>query len=85
MNNDTLLYFAALCDFRINNTDMATEKFNRIKPDSEFYDKALYRLALAHWTKDRNKDAKVLLEKVIATTKNSSLKKEAEKALRAIP
>jgi len=85
MNNDTLLYFAALCDFRINNTDMATEKFNRIKPDSEFYDKALYRLALAHWTKGRNKDAKVLLEEVIATTKNSSLKKEAEKALRAIP
>jgi|APTNR8051073442_1049403.scaffolds.fasta_scaffold02409_5 tetratricopeptide (TPR) repeat protein len=84
MSNDTLLYFSALCDFRIKNTDMAANKFERIESDSEFYDKALYRLAMAHWTKGRNKDARVLLEEVIATTKDQALKEEAVKALRAI-
>lgn len=83
-SNDTILYFSALCDLRIKNTDMAANKFERIKSESEFYDKALYRLAIAHWSKGRNKDAKILLEEVIATTKDSALMKEAKKALRAI-
>jgi TolA-binding protein len=84
LSNDTLLYFSALCDFRIKNTDMAANKFERIASDSEFYDKALYRLAITHWSNGRKKDAKILLEEVIATTKDQALKEEAVKALRAI-
>ncbi|UYN85249.1 MAG: hypothetical protein KIT51_10100 [Cyclobacteriaceae bacterium] len=83
--NDTLLYYSGLCDFRLKNTDMASDKFERIKPESEFYEKALYRLAITHWTNNRSIDAKVLLEEVIATTKDSTLKEEAKKALNAIP
>jgi hypothetical protein len=63
---------------------MAANKFERIESDSEFYDKALYRLAITHWSNGRKKDAKILLEEVIATTKDQALKKEAVKALHAI-
>jgi hypothetical protein len=64
---------------------MASDKFERIQQESEFYEKSLYRLAIIHWTNNRPKDAKVLLEEVIATTKDSTLKAEAKKALAAIP
>lgn len=85
VTNDTLLYYSALCDFRLKNTAMAADKFERIKSDSEFYERALYRLAITRWTNNRPKDAKILLEEVIATTKDSNLKAEAKRALDAIP
>ncbi len=84
-NNDTLLYYSAVCDFRLKNTAMASNKLEQIKPESEFYEKALYRLALVYWTNNRPKDAKMLLKEVIATTKDPALKAAAQKALKAIP
>lgn len=83
--NDTLLYFSALCDFRLKDTTMASDKFNQINQESEFYEKALYRLAMIQWINNRPKEAKILLEEVIATTKDSDLKKDAKRAINAIP
>jgi tetratricopeptide (TPR) repeat protein len=83
--NDTLLYYSALCDFRTDKTAEALEKFEQIGPESEFYEKALYRLALIYWKNKKTREAKALLKEVMATTEDSNLKREGEKALRAIP
>ncbi|HMP98266.1 MAG TPA: hypothetical protein PKC24_00705 [Cyclobacteriaceae bacterium] len=82
--NDTLLYYSGLCDYRNKNLIPAIEKWENIKPTSKFYDKALFRLALAFWEKEDEVRARLLLEEVLTSTENAELKNEAAKAFKAL-
>lgn len=81
--NDTLLYFAGLCDFRNKKNESAIQKWNQIEASSMFFKKAEYRLAIAYWSIGDEKKAVELLQK-IRSEENNILREESVKALNAI-
>jgi tetratricopeptide (TPR) repeat protein len=81
--NDTLLYFAGLCDFRTKKNELAIKKWNQIETSSIFFTKTEYRLALAYWSLGDEKKAVELLKK-IGKEKNNPLRKESAQALDAL-
>ncbi|MBS1558490.1 MAG: hypothetical protein JST69_07145 [Bacteroidetes bacterium] len=78
--NDTLLYFSGLCDFRTEQIRLATVKLNSIIPQSEFYNKARYRLALCYWIEGNIEEATKILDDI----KDGDIKMEVEKVLQAL-
>lgn len=81
--NDTLLYFAGLCDFRNKKNELAIQKWNEIEASSTFFVKTEYRLAIAYWSIGAEKKAVELLEK-IGKEENNILRVESERALNAL-
>jgi tetratricopeptide (TPR) repeat protein len=81
--NDTVLYFAGLCDFRNKKNQLAIQKWIQIEASSIFFAKTEYRLAIAYWSIGDEKKAVELLKK-IGKEKNNPLRKESVKALDAL-
>lgn len=81
--NDTLLYFAGLCDFRNTEINTAIQKWNQVGSESVFFAKAEYRLAIAYWSIGDEKRAIELLRK-IKSDDNASLQRDVERALNAL-
>lgn len=78
--NDTLLYFAGLCNFRTKKNELAIQKWNQIAASSTFFAKTEYRLAIAYWSIGDEKRAIELLKR-IKSEESNSLNEQAQKAL----
>jgi TolA-binding protein len=81
--NDTILYFSGLCDFKLKQNTHAIEKWKMIGKQSAFSEKAEYRLAIAYWiAEDKTKAAQILNQ--ISSSSSSEFQKEAKQALQAL-
>lgn len=81
--NDTLLYFSGLCDFRTKQIESAIQKWIQIDDTSTFSIKATYRIAIAYWLQGEEEKAKELFSKVTAS-ESGELRTESKKALGAL-
>lgn len=79
-NNDTLLYFSGLCNFRNKHPESAIEKWKGIETESVYYSKAVYRMGIAHWALGDLNTANELLQQA-KQSDNVLLKQQSEKAL----
>ncbi|NOS57232.1 MAG: tetratricopeptide repeat protein [Cyclobacteriaceae bacterium] len=81
--NDTLLYFAGLCNFRTTETETAIQKWSQIESASTFFAKTEYRLAIAYWSIGDKKGAIELLQR-IKSEQSNSLNEQAQKVLESL-
>ena len=82
--NDTLLYYSAICAFRNDKPEKAINTWQKVQAQSRFFEKTKYRLAVAHWALGDVNHARVIFTAISEDHRNP-YQLYARHALRALP